>query len=84
MAQLRSSSPRAASRSLPPGVGHIVRIHHDPSHTWGWQARRPRQWIRVGRRDLLQYESKFYADRKWGGTTQARTLAERWLAAGVA
>jgi hypothetical protein len=45
----------------------VQRIDHAPKRMHGWQARRR---FRNGK-----YESKFFADRKYGGSRVAWTLA---------
>lgn len=49
----------------------------DTGNTTGWQGR-----VRRGRwkhRGAVRYRSRFYADRKWGGSRQAKRLARRWI-----
>lgn len=62
---------------LAPGV--LVRIDYrnreNGKLTRGWQARvyAPRS------RGVRLYRSRFFADKKWGGRTDALALATRWL-----
>jgi hypothetical protein len=58
--------------------GHAVRIDSDRCHTWGYQARvstrRRQPWGKGAR-----IRSKFFADRKHGGTRAAAAAALQWI-----
>lgn len=62
-----------------PESGSVVRIVIPDSKTRGWQARRYLGVFREpGKRQIL-YASRFYADRKYGGSEAAYQKASRWL-----
>lgn len=51
---------------------HVLRLVYNDKRCKGWQARLMAHTV-AG-------TSRFYADKKYGGSRRARRLAERWLA----